>query len=292
MKKIKFGIPGGSLQESMKKLLKGAGFDFKILESPIVAVIDDPEIECFFDRANEIARLVSNNILDGAVLSKASLQETKAKYKEISRLGTPSFDWQETKIVLAVPEKSRIRTVKDLEGKKIITRLPEIARDFLAKNKIKAEIEVVDSSAEAKLEGLGDALVEFTNTGTTLKFYNLRIVETILDDANILFLVASEQAFKDYDKKKKLEDLAFLLKGARDGQEMVGIILHASNDMMEEVLKKLPSLKKPTVTHLRGENWFEVFSVLDRKKSREIIPVLKKIGCTDIVEFSLTKVIV
>lgn len=291
MKKIKLGIPGGSLEKSIKELLKGAGYDFKVSENPLIATIDDPEIDCFFDKANEIAKLISNNFLDGGILSKASILETKAKFLEVCEIGTPNFDWDKTKVVLAVPEKSEIKSIKDLQGKKIITRLPGITEDFLKKNKIKAEIETVSSSAESKVKGVADAVVEFVNTGATLDFYNLRIIETLAEDANILYLVSSLSAGKDSWKKRKLEDLSFLLKGARDGQEMAGLILHASNSMLENVFGMLPALKKPTVTHLRGENWFEVFSVVSKKKSRELIPELKKIGCTDIVEFPLNKVI-
>jgi len=291
IKKIKLGIPGGSLEKYIEKLFLDAGYDFKKNSNPLLIEIDDPEVECFFDRANEIARLVDEGILDAGISSKAAILEAKAKNAEICEIGTPGVEWDSTKVILAVPKNSKIRSVSDLQGKKIITRLPEITKDFLRKNKISAKVEITSSSAESKVEALADAVVEFTNTGSTLKFYNLIILDVLMNNANMLYVVASEKAIKDKWKKEKIENLGFLLKGARLGQEMAGLMLHASNNMMEEVLKVLPSLKKPTVTHLRGENWFDIFTVVSKKNTRKLIPKLKKIGCTDIVEFPLNKVI-
>lgn len=290
--KIKFGIPGGALEKSMENLFQDAGYDFKIKSEPLLVCIDDPEIDCFFDKANELAFLIGAGVLDGGIVSKASLLESKSDVREVCVIGTPSSSWKSSRVVLAVPEKSSIKSLKDLKGKKIITRLPEIAKDFLKKNEISAEVEVSHSSNEAKVPDLADAVVEFTNTGSTLKFYNLRILAVLLEDANTLSIVIHPNALKDNWKKEKIENLGILLKGARIAQEYSGLMLHASNDMMEEVLKVLPSLKKPTVTHLRGENWFDVLTVAPKKDLRRLVPKLKKIGCTDIIEFSLSKVIV
>ena len=282
----------GILQESVEKIFTDAGFDFKINQNPLIASIDDSEIDCFLDEPREIAKLVNGGILDGGLVNKAALAETKANVVELCQIGTPSSAWKETKIVLAVSNKSKIKTVADLEGKKIIARFPEITKDFLAKNKISAKIEETSSAIEPKAQVLADALVGFTNTGATLEFYKFKILKILLENANVLSIIASPFAAKNKWKREKMENLGFLLKGARLGQEMVGLILHASNSMMEEVFNTLPSLKKPTVTHLRGENWFEVFTVTSKKNARVLIPTLKKIGCTDIVEFPLNKVVV
>jgi ATP phosphoribosyltransferase len=290
--KIKFGIPGGALEESMERLFQDAGYDFKIKKAPMLVCIDDPEIECFFDRANELAFLIGAGILDGGIVSRAALLESKSNAKEVCLIGTPSFDWESSKVVLAVPERSSIKSLKDLRGKQIITRLPGITKDFLKKNKISATIEVSHSSNEAKVPELADAVVEFTNTGATLQFYNLKVLAVLLEDANTLSVIAHPKAWKNNWKKEKIESLGILLKGARIAQEYSGLMLHASNDMMEEVLKALPALKKPTVTHLRGENWFDIFTVAPKKDLRRLIPRLKEIGCTDIIEFDLSKVIV
>ncbi len=290
-KKLKLGIPGGALEESIKKLFQGAGFDFEIKEKPLIVYVDDPEIECFFDRANEIALLIGKGILDGGIISKAALVETKIKAAEICKIDTPNADWGDSRVVLAVPENSSIKKLGDLRGKKIITRLPEITKAFLKKNKIPAEVEFSYTSNEPKVPVLADAVVEFTNTGATLQFYKLKILAVLLEKANMLYVIGNPKILADKWKKEKIENIGLLLQGARAAQDMVGLTLHASNNMMEEVFKVLPAMKKPTVTHLRGENWFEVFTVADKKKTRELIPKLKKIGCTDIVEFPLNLVI-
>jgi len=290
--KIKFGIPGGSLEESMVTLFQNAGYDFEIKRKPLSVCIDDDEIECFFDRANEIAFLVGQGILDGGIVSKAALAEKKPKVVKLLEIGTPSSAWEKTKVVLAVPENSRIKSLPGLQGKKIITRLPEITREFLEENKISAVIEFSPSSNEPKVPALADALVEFTNTGATLQFYNLKPIAVLLEEANILSVIANPGAAKNRAKREKMENLGMLLNGARTGQEYSGLMFHASNDMMESVFKILPALKKPTVTHLRGENWFDVFTVIKKKEIRKLIPKLKKIRCTDIIEFPLKKVII
>ncbi len=288
--KIKFGIPNGFLKESIEKLFKMNGYDFRIDEKLSTVYIDDSEIECFLARAREIAPLIDKGILDGGILSRVIIAETKVNLKEIYNLETLDPAWEETRLVLAAPEKSQIKSIKDLKGKKIITRVPKITEEFLERYKTPAIIEFSDSSNESRVPAFADAVVEFTNTGTVLKFYNLKILAVLMKDS--IIVAANPKALKNKWKKEKIENLGLLLKGARLAQEYNGLILHASNNMMEEVLKTLPALKKPTITHLRGENWFEVFTVAEIRELRELIPILKKIGCTDIIEFSLNKVIV
>jgi len=288
-KLLKFGIPGWTFKEPIEELFKKTGYDFKIDEKSSAVYIDDQEIDCFFARAKELCPLIERGILDGGIVGRATRAETKTKLTEVCDLGS-LYLGQETKIVLAIPEKSKMKSLKDLKGKKIITRIPKITKDFLMKNKISASIEFSDGTNEAKVPSFADALVEFTNTGATLKTYNLKIIAVLIKDSVIL--VANKKSLKDKWKREKIEKLAILLKGARLAQEMVGLMLHASNEMVEEVLKVLPSLKKPTVTQLRGENWFDVFTVADKKEIRNLIPKLKKIGCTDIVEFPLNKVVI
>lgn len=288
--KIKFGIPRGTLKEPIRELFKKAGYGLNIDEKFSIAQIDDPEIRCFFARTNEISSLIDKGILDGGIVSKVSIAETKTEIKEIYDLGTIDPVWKETRLVLMVPEKSKIKKIEDLKGKKIITRVPEITKDFLKRNKISATIEFSDASNELKVPDFADAVVEFTNTGVTLKALNLRILNVLMKDS--ILITANEDSLKDKWKREKIENLGILLKGARVAQAMVGLMLHASNDMMERVLKVLPALKKPTVTHLRGQNWFDVFTVANKKEIRKLIPKLKKIGCRDIVELPLNKVVV
>jgi len=288
-KKIKLGISGGTLKEQINELFAMSGYDFEINEIFSTVYIDDPEIECFYARAKEIAPLIEKGILDAGLVSRAAIAETKAKLTEICNLGTINPVWQETKLVLAVPKGSPIKSLKDLNGKKIITRVPEITKEFLKKNKISAIIEFSDGSNESRVPDFADAVAEFTNTGGTLKAFSLKILAVLMDDS--LILAANSGSSKNVWKKEKIENLGLLLKGARTAQEMVGVMLHASNEMLEDVFRILPALKKPTVTHLRGENWFDVFTVAKKVEVRNLIPKLKKIGCTDIVEFPLTKVV-
>ncbi len=290
-RKIKFGVAGGALTEAISELLKRAGYTFLVDGKFSDATIDDEEIECFFGRANEIAMLIHQGVIDGGIVSKAALAETKAKILTVAEIGTPGSAWKASKVILAVPETSSIKSIQQLEGKRIITRLPSIAKDFLRANKIKAQVEFSQAKNESRVPALADALIEFVHTGETLDFYDLKPLEVIMENANFLSVVMNPQ-LKDPGKKEKIAEVALLLKGARLGEDMVGLMLHASNDMMEEVFKILPALKKPTVTHLRGENWFDVFTIAYRSQTRALIPQLKEIGCTDIIEFSLNKVIV
>lgn len=292
--KIKIGIPKNTLQNYIENLFNDAGYAFEIKGRPSSIYVDDKEIECFLSGGYEIPQLIRDGVLDAGVVSKGILLEAgKENIEEICKIGTPSSDWKTTRVALAVPENSKIKKVEDLEGKKIITRLPGIAKEFL-KNKglSSVKIEVSQGTNEQKVPELADAVIEFTSSGDTFKFYNLRILEIISEEANLISLVVSKELLKDKWKKEKIEDIGLLLVGARLAQDYAGLMLHASNDMMEDVLNILPSLKKPTVTHLRGENWFDVFTVAEKNKIREIIPSLKKIGCTDIIEFPLKKLVI
>lgn len=291
--KIKIGIPKGFLQNYVKSIFRDAGYNFEIKGRPSSVSIDDKDIECFLSGGYEIPRLIKEGILDAGIISKGIALESGIKEnKKIIEIGSPSSEWEETRVVVAVPKNSKIRKVKDLNGKKIITRLPGIAKKFLKENKISAEIEFSQGVNEQKIPELSDAVIDFANTGETLKFYNLRVLAVIAEDMSIISLIAGEKSIKERQKREKIEDLGLLLSGARLAQDYAGLMLHASNDMMEDVFKILPSLKKPTVTNLRGENWFDVFTVAKKEEIREIIPKLKKIGCTDIVEFPLKKVVV
>lgn len=197
--------------------------------------------------------------------------------------------WGNAKIVLAVPNNSKIKSVKDLQGKKILSRVPTITKKYLNKHRVKAEIEWTDRPAEPKVPLLGDAIVEFTNTGSTLRAFNLKIIEILTETSPTLFM--NEKSYKNRWKREKVENLAILLQGARMAQDMVGLALHASNEMLEEVFSVLPSFKKPTVTRLRGENWFDLFTVVNKQEVKKLIPKLKEIGCTDIIDFSLKRIL-
>ena len=290
-KKLKFGFPLGVFRDEMIELFKAAGYEIKLFEEFEKIEIDDPEIEFILMRPIPIASFIEKGLLDAGISTEASVLEAKAKVRQIcSDLERMKPIFGKTRLVIAVPKDSPIKSIKELNGKKIVTRVPNIIKEFLKKNKISAEIIYSDAPINEPMVGLVvDAVGEFTQTGDYLKSYNLRILETLLETSVIL--IANENSLKDKWKREKIENLTILLKGARIAQEYSGLMLHASNEMMEEVLKVLPSLKKPTVTHLRGENWFDVLTVAKKKEIRNIIPKLKKIGCTDIVEFPLNKVV-
>ena len=290
-KKLKFGFPLGAWQEDSLQLFKAAGYDIHFDEKFQKIEIDDPEIKCILTRPVAMASFVEKGFLDAGISTEASVFEAGAKVKVICNLEFLKPVPSKTKIVVAVPKNSKIRSIKDLSQKKIITRVPNIAKKFLEKNKISAEIIYSDALLNEPLAGVVcDALIEFARTEDYLKAYNLKVLETLLESSVIL--IANEDSLKNRWEREKIEGLGYLLKGARLAQEYSGLMLHASNEMMEEVLKTLPSLKKPTVTQLRGENWFDVLTVANKKEIRKIIPQLKKIGCTDIVEFPLNKVVI
>lgn len=294
MNKIKIGIPKSALQNHVEELFLNAGYKFEVKERPSSIISDDKEIEFFLSGSYEIPKLIKNGVLDAGIVSSGMMLESGEKdIVKVADIGIPQSAWKKTRIVLAVSDNSKIKTIKDLEGKKIITRLTRIADKFLKENNLSnTKVEFSQGTNEQKVPELADAVIEFSNTGDTLKFYNLRVLSVISEEANIISLISSKDSLKNSWKKEKIEDVALLLKGARLASDYAGLMLHASNDMMKSVLKILPSLKKPTITHLRGENWFDIFTVAEKDKTREIIPKLKKIGCTDIIEFPLKKLII
>lgn len=287
--KIKLGLPRGLLREQTVKLFSAAGYDLKIEESLYRAYIDDPEIEIFLARDQELTGYTEKGAIDATIAQEAYILDQKIKAVPIVSFDYGVNMWSNAKIILAVPRKSGIKKVKDLQKKKILSRVPQITSDYLKKHNVKAQIEWTDRPAEPKIPLLGDAIVEFTNTGRTLRAFDLRIIDVLMETSPVLF--ANNDSFKNKWKKEKIENLGILLKGARIGLEMVGLMLHTSNEKIEDVLKILPALKKPTVTRLKGQNWFSIFTVANEKETRRIIPKLKKIGCTDIIELPLNKVV-
>ena len=288
--KINFGFPSGEWQGQTIKLFEIAGYKIESENILHRLKIDDSEIDCLLAKTEEIASYVAEGKLDAGITQQIWLLEQEVKVVEVVKLNYGDEVWWNTKLVLAVPEGSGVKSLKDINGKKILTRVPEIVKKYLKKNKIKAEVEWSDKPTEPKIPMLGNAIIEFTNTGNTLRAHNLKIIDVLMETAPVLII--NQKSWQNKRKREKIENLGLLLKGARIGIEMVGLMLHASNSMMEEVLKVLPALKKPTVTHLRGENWFDVFTVARKREIRTLVPKLKKIGCTDIIEFPLTKVIV
>ena len=288
-KKLKLGIPKGSLQESTVRLFKKAGYDIRVGDRSYYPKIDDPEIECILIRAQEMARYVEQGAIDVGLTGLDWVMENRANVKEVAELSYGKSGAGKVRWVLAVPENSSVKTVKDLEGKKIATELVNVAKDYLDANGVNASVEFSWGATEVKPPLLADAIVEITETGSSLRANNLRIVETVLESTTRL--IANNASFGDKWKNGKINDIATMLKGALRAEKMVGIFLNVEKKNLKNVLAALPAMKSPMVSNLSDKGWFEVFVVLEENQIKEMLLKLKNNGAQGIVEFPLNKVI-
>ncbi|MCX5812099.1 MAG: ATP phosphoribosyltransferase [Proteobacteria bacterium] len=287
--KLKIGLPKGSLQETTFRLFKNAGFNIKLPERSYVPSIDDPELEGLVIRAQEMARYVEDGILDLGITGYDWVLEQNAKVEELVRLRYGKIGFRGVKWVVAVPIDSPIRKVEDLQGKKIATELVGFTKRYLKKKGINATVEFSWGATEVKPPLLADAIIEVTETGASLKANNLRIVETILESETVL--IANKDSWKDEWKRRKMENIVILLKGALLAEEKVGLKMNLPKSRLDEVTKTLPCLRTPTVSTLSDNEWVAIEVVIDEKVVRDIIPNLKRAGAVDIVEYPLNKVI-
>ena len=287
--KLKIGLPKGSLQDTTFKLFKNAGYTIKLLERSYVPVIDDPEFEGLVIRAQEMARYVEDGILDVGITGHDWVLEQDAKVVELVRLRYGKVGFRGVKWVVAVPMDSPVKTVEDLKGKKIATELVGFTKRFLKKRGVDASVEFSWGATEVKPPLLADAIIEVTETGASLRANNLRIIETILESETVL--IANKNAWKDDWKKRKMENITILLKGALLAEEKVGLKMNVPRTKLEKVAKILPSLHTPTVSSLSDGNWVAIEVIMDEKTVRDIIPDLKRAGAQGIVEYPLNKVI-
>ncbi|MHB8111089.1 MAG: ATP phosphoribosyltransferase [Syntrophorhabdaceae bacterium] len=287
--KLKIGLPKGSLQDSTFRLFKNAGYTIKLQERSYVPVIDDNEIEGLVIRAQEMARYVENGILDMGITGYDWVLEQDAKVVELIRLKYGKVGFRGVKWVVAVPNDSPIRKVEDLQGKKIATELVGFTKRYLKKRGIEASVEFSWGATEVKPPLLADAIIEVTETGASLVANNLRIVETILESETVL--IANKNAWKDPWKKRKMENLMILLKGALLAEEKVGLKMNIPKNKLAKVTQILPSLHTPTVSNLSDEQWVAIEVIIAEKVVRDIIPDLKRAGAQGIVEYPLNKVI-
>ncbi|OPY03090.1 MAG: ATP phosphoribosyltransferase [Syntrophorhabdus sp. PtaB.Bin047] len=287
--KLKIGLPKGSLQESTFRLFKNAGYTIKLRERSYVPVIDDNEMEGLVIRAQEMARYVEDGILDMGITGADWVLEQDAKVVELVRLRYGKVGFRGVKWVVAVPNNSPIKKVKDLEGKKIATELVAFTKRYLKKQGIEASVEFSWGATEVKPPLLADAIVEVTETGASLVANNLRIVETILESETVM--IANRSAWKDPWKRRKMENLVILLKGALLAEEKVGLKMNIPRNKLGKVTEILPSLHTPTVSNLSDEKWVAIEVIIDEKVVRDIIPDLKRAGAQGIVEYPLNKVI-
>ncbi len=287
--KLKLGIPKGSLETATIDLFRRAGFNITTSSRSYFPSIDDPEVECMLIRAQEMARYVEDGVLDAGLTGKDWIEENGANVHRVCDLIYAKQSFGKVRWVLAVPEASACRSVQDLEGKVIATELVETTRRYLAAKGVHAKVEFSWGATEVKPPELADAIVEVTETGSSLRANKLRIVETVLESNTQL--IANLAAWQDEFKRHKLEDIELLLQGAISALGKVGLMMNVSEANLRAVLNVLPALRTPTISHLSDETWVAVNTILDESTVRTIIPRLKKAGAQGIVEYPLNKII-
>lgn len=289
MKKLKLGFPKGSLQESTIELFKKAGIRIGASSRSYFPSCDDEEIEIMLVRSQEMAKYVEDGVFDAGLTGHDWICESGAKVKEVCELQYAKSGFRPVRWVLAVPNDSKIKSIKDLNGKRVATELLNYTKKYFAKNKVKAQIEFSWGATEAKAGKLVDAIVELTETGSSLRANNLRIVEELL--VSTTRLIANNNALKDSWKKEKIENLAILLKGALAAEGMVGLKMNIPFKQLPAIEKILPALKKPTISNLSDGNWVALEVIIEEKIVKKIIPALKRAGAEGIIEYPLNKII-
>jgi ATP phosphoribosyltransferase len=286
---LKLGLPKGSLESATIDLFRRAGFNITTSSRSYFPSIDDPEIECMLIRAQEMARYVEDGVLDAGLTGRDWVQETEANVQTVADLIYAKQSFGKVRWVLAVPNGSQFQSVKDLEGKIIATELVAATRRYLASNGVKAKVEFSWGATEVKPPVLADAIVEVTETGSSLRANNLRIIETVLESNTQL--IANVDSWRDDWKRRKMEDIRMLLEGAINALGKVGLMLNVEKVNLPALLGILPALKKPTISNLSEEDWVAVHTILDETTVRTIIPRLKEAGAQGIVEYPLNKIV-
>jgi ATP phosphoribosyltransferase len=286
---LKLGLPKGSLEETTFSMFKRAGYNIDVQSRSYYPKIDDPEIECILIRAQEIARYVEMGLLDCGLTGYDWVLENDANVTQIAELVYGKVGRKPLRWVLAVPNDSPINGAKDLEGKRIATEAMGMTQKYLAKNGVNAKVEFSWGATEVKPPHLADAIVEITETGSSLKANNLRIVDTLCETTTRF--IANNDAAKDEFKRNKMEKIALLLQAVLTAENKVGLMMNCHVDNLENVLKILPAMNRPTIAHLSDQNWYSLTTVVDEHIVRDIIPDLKKAGAEGIVEYNLNKVI-
>jgi ATP phosphoribosyltransferase len=288
-KTLRFGLPKGSLQDATLEKMAKAGFNISVSSRSYIPYVDDPELEIRLIRAQEISRYVEHGYLDCGITGHDWIQENGSKVHEVGVFQFNKATRQTARWVLAVPESSSIKSVKDLKGKRIATELVNTTRKYLRKNKVKAEVEFSWGATEMKAHELVDAIVDITETGSSLRANKLRIVDTLLESTPRL--IANHDSWKDQWKRKKIEILSLLLKGALEAEAKVGLKMNIARQNLQALLQALPALRNPTISNLSLEGWVAVETIIDEHVVRELIPALKSAGAEGIIEYPLNKVV-
>jgi len=286
---LKLGLPKGSLQEATLKLFRKAGYHATVSGRSYYPIFDDIEIESMLIRAQEMARYVENGIIDCGLTGYDWIMEQNADIKEVAELTYGKEGLRPVRWVVAVPIDSKIKTIRDLNGKRIATELVGFTKRYLKAKKIKADVDFSWGATEVKPPHLADAIVELTETGSSLRANNLRIVETILQSSTRF--ISNKKAWQNRWKQQKMENLVMLLKGALAAEEKVGMKMNVKQADLKRIMNILPAMHSPTISVLSDEGWYDLDVVIDEKQVRELIPKLKKSGASGIVEYRLNKVI-
>ncbi len=286
---LKLGLPKGSLQESTLKLFKKAGYNVSVGARSYYPDFDDTEIQAMLIRAQEMAKYVDDGVLDAGLTGKDWILEQGADVHEVAELNYAKGGLRPVKWVIAVPNDSNIKTVKDLKGKRISTELVGFTKQYLKSKGIKAEVDFSWGATEVKPPYLADAIVELTETGSSLRANNLRVIETILESSTRF--ISNKKAWKDKWKRQKMENIVLLLKGALAAEEKVGLKMNVPEGSMKRVMSLLSSLHSPTISQLSDTGWFALEVVINEKTVRDLIPRLKSVGAEGIIEYPLNKVI-
>ncbi len=287
---LKLGIPKGSLQNATLALFKRSGWNITVNDRSYFPEINDENIECAICRAQEMSRYVENGTLDAGLTGKDWIAENRSDVHIVCDLVYSKVSARPARWVLAVPYDSPAKTLKDLTGKKISTELVDFTRRFFADHRIKVDVEFSWGATEAKVvSGLADAIVEVTETGSTIKAHGLRIIHELMQTNTQL--IVNPRAWKTREKREKIEQIALMLNGALQGDKMVGLKMNVPGDRLEKIMALLPSLNAPTVASLYQTEWFSVETVVSLHAVRDLIPKLMKVGAEGIIEYPLNKVI-
>lgn len=286
---LRFGLPKGSLQEATLDKMGKAGWNISVNSRSYIPYVDDDELAIRMIRAQEISRYVEHGYLDCGITGYDWIQEMGSDVHEVGEFQFSKVTRQPTRWVLAVPEDSPIKSVKDLKGKRIATEVVNLTKKYLRKHGVKAEVEFSWGATEVKAHELVDAIVEITETGSSLRANKLRIVDILL--LSTPRLIANHDAWKNAWKRRKIETLALLLKGALEAETKVGLKMNIAHKNLDNLLKSLPSLRNPTISNLSQNGWVAVETIIDEHVVRELIPALKAAGAEGIIEYPLNKVV-
>ena len=289
MKPLKLGLPKGSLQDATLQLLGRAGWRVTVSSRSYFPAIDDPEISCMLVRAQEMARYVETGALDAGITGRDWVMETGAEVQEVAELLYAKQSLAPVRWVLAVPENAPAQSARDLEGKVIATEVVNLTKKYLARHSVQARVEFSWGATEVKVPQLADAIVEITETGSSLRANRLRIIDTVLESRTVF--IANMAAAKDAWKYEKISNMVLLLQGAIAAYNKVGIMLNVRREYLDGVLQALPALKNPTISTLSDADWVAINTIVDEDVVRHLIPKLKAAQAQGIVEYPLNKIV-